>query len=112
MSCWNGHVGRGVAEVEGRPNSCWRVPISHPEAAAHAKGVQLPTLQANSEGERDAAFGSLVQLRIAALSSAPTPSSPIRFQPGTDREDHLAPGDLRVASRGALGYAAGTPAWT
>ena len=33
-----------------------------------------------------------------------------RGSPG--REDHLAPGDLRVASRGALGSAARTSAWT
>jgi ABC-type uncharacterized transport system substrate-binding protein len=37
------------------------------EAAARAKGVQLPILRAGTESEIDAAFASLVQLKAGAL---------------------------------------------
>jgi putative tryptophan/tyrosine transport system substrate-binding protein len=41
--------------------------IRNMQEAAHAKGVQLPILQAGTEGEIDAAFASLVELQAGAL---------------------------------------------
>jgi putative ABC transport system substrate-binding protein len=43
------------------------------QAAARAKGVQLPILKASSETEIDAAFGTLVQLHAGALVIGPDP---------------------------------------
>ena len=43
------------------------------QEAAGAKGVQLPILKASTEGEIDAAFASLVQLRAGALVVGPDP---------------------------------------
>jgi putative ABC transport system substrate-binding protein len=37
------------------------------QEAARAKGVQLPIVQAGTEGEIDAVFASLVQLHVSAL---------------------------------------------
>jgi putative tryptophan/tyrosine transport system substrate-binding protein len=41
--------------------------IRYAQEAVHAKGVQLAVLKAGNEGEIDAAFASLVQLRAGAL---------------------------------------------
>jgi putative tryptophan/tyrosine transport system substrate-binding protein len=47
--------------------------IREVQAAARAKGVQLPILKASSETEIDAAFGSLVRLHAGALVIGPDP---------------------------------------
>ena len=49
--------------------------IGSVQEAARAKGLQLPILKAATEGEIDAAFASLVQLRADGSSSAPIRSS-------------------------------------
>jgi putative tryptophan/tyrosine transport system substrate-binding protein len=45
--------------------------IGAAQEAAGAKGVQLPTLKAGTEGEIDAAFASLVELQAGALLVVP-----------------------------------------
>jgi putative tryptophan/tyrosine transport system substrate-binding protein len=45
--------------------------ITEVQAAARAKGVELPILKASSETEIDAAFGTLVQLHAGALVIGP-----------------------------------------
>jgi putative tryptophan/tyrosine transport system substrate-binding protein len=47
--------------------------IKEVQSAALAKGVQLPILKARAEGEIDAAFAALVQLRAGALVVATDP---------------------------------------
>jgi putative ABC transport system substrate-binding protein len=47
--------------------------IGEVQAAARAKGVQLPILKASSETEIDAAFETLVELRAGALVIGPDP---------------------------------------
>ena len=47
--------------------------IREVQAAARAKGVQLPILKASSETEIDAAFGTLLQLHAGALVIGPDP---------------------------------------
>ena len=44
-----------------------RTLIADVQEAARAKGVQLPILKAGTEGEIDAAFAALVELRAGAL---------------------------------------------
>src|SRR5215471_12109816 len=41
--------------------------VSNVQEAARAKGLQLPILKASSEGEIEAAFGTLIQLHAGAL---------------------------------------------
>ena len=53
----------------GGPNS-W---LGDVQQAARMKGVQLPILKAGTEGEIDAAFGSLVELHAGALLIGPSP---------------------------------------
>jgi putative tryptophan/tyrosine transport system substrate-binding protein len=58
----------GVIALLVNPNNPNAGPlIRYAQEAVHAKGVQLAVLKAGTEGEIDAAFASLVQLRAGAL---------------------------------------------
>jgi len=58
----------GVIALLVNPNSpITEAIIRDAEEAARAKGVQLPILRAGTEGEIEAAFGSLVELHANAL---------------------------------------------
>src|SRR5438876_862892 len=58
---------RAIALLVNPNNSNTESVIKDAQEAARAKGVQLDILKAGSEGEIDAAFATLVQLRAGAL---------------------------------------------
>jgi putative ABC transport system substrate-binding protein len=58
----------GVIALLVNPNNPQTERVTHDvEEAARTKGVQLPVVKARTEGEIDAAFANLVQLRAGAL---------------------------------------------
>jgi len=85
--------------------------IEDVQQAARAKGVQLAILKAGTEGEIDAAFASLVQLRAGALVIGPDPFFTSRLdQLVTLLSRHAVPAIYGwrefVASGGLISYGA------
>jgi putative ABC transport system substrate-binding protein len=64
----------GIVGLLVNPNSPTAAPtIRNAEEAARAKGVQLVILKASTEGEVDAAFAALIDLRADAVIISPDP---------------------------------------